>query len=179
MLKKQTMWLLTMLSLVIVLSVYYITTPELQDSKISMIETKKAIKDNKTASKNDDKAVTVNTNTNEEFTALRMELEDQRAELREDLQSVVASANVSAEEKNKALDDLNRIAQVSEKESVLETMLKAEKSISDAFVSAEGDKARITITAKEANRSLANKVVQMAKSELGARLVAVTIEPTK
>ncbi|MDF2606798.1 MAG: hypothetical protein K0S34_993, partial [Bacillales bacterium] len=31
----------------------------------------------------------------------------------------------------------------------------------------------------EANRSLANKVVQMAKSELGARLVAVTIEPTK
>ncbi len=28
MLKKQTVWLLTMLSLVVVLSVYYVTTPE-------------------------------------------------------------------------------------------------------------------------------------------------------
>ena len=37
-LKKQTVWLLTMLSLVVVLSVYYITSPEQQQNELAAIE---------------------------------------------------------------------------------------------------------------------------------------------
>ena len=37
-LKKQTVWLLTMLSLVVVLSVYYITSPEQQQNELAAVD---------------------------------------------------------------------------------------------------------------------------------------------
>ena len=37
-LKKQTVWLLTMLSLVVVLSVYYITSPEQQQNVLAAVD---------------------------------------------------------------------------------------------------------------------------------------------
>lgn len=37
-LKKQTVWLLTMLSLVVVLSVYYMTTPESPQSNVAVVD---------------------------------------------------------------------------------------------------------------------------------------------
>ena len=39
-LKKQTVWLLTMLSLVVVLSVYYITSPEQQQNELAAVDEK-------------------------------------------------------------------------------------------------------------------------------------------
>ena len=39
-LKKQTVWLLTMLSLVVVLSVYYITSPEQQQNELAVVDEK-------------------------------------------------------------------------------------------------------------------------------------------
>ncbi len=39
-LKKQTVWLLTMLSLVVVLSVYYITSPEQKSNDLAAVEQK-------------------------------------------------------------------------------------------------------------------------------------------
>ena len=39
-LKKQTVWLLTMLSLVVVLSVYYITSPEQQQNELALVDEK-------------------------------------------------------------------------------------------------------------------------------------------
>ena len=37
-LKKQTVWLLTMLSLVVVLSVYYITSPEQKSNELATVK---------------------------------------------------------------------------------------------------------------------------------------------
>ena len=39
--KKQTVWLLTMLSLVVVLSVYYMTTPENPQSNVALVDNEK------------------------------------------------------------------------------------------------------------------------------------------
>ena len=39
-LKKQTVWLLTMLSLVVVLSVYYITSPEQKSNDMAAVQQK-------------------------------------------------------------------------------------------------------------------------------------------
>lgn len=43
-LKKQTVWLLTMLSLVVVLSVYYITSPEQTKNELASVEEKAKLK---------------------------------------------------------------------------------------------------------------------------------------
>ncbi|MBO1512422.1 SpoIIIAH-like family protein [Metabacillus sp. BG109] len=52
MLKKQTVWLLTMLSLVVVLSVYYVTSPDGGTSNIVMTEENQAVSEN-TAEENE------------------------------------------------------------------------------------------------------------------------------
>ena len=45
-LKKQTVWLLTMLSLVVVLSVYYITSPESRVNEFAATEDNNKVKSN-------------------------------------------------------------------------------------------------------------------------------------
>lgn len=113
MLKKQTVWLLTMLSLVVVLSVYYVTTPDKMNTaapttgeKIGQEKqgTDKAVT-NETPKESPNKENTSKETTNKEnakketekketskkeanvsiqssdenFTALRMQMEDQRS----------------------------------------------------------------------------------------------------
>ena len=46
-LKKQTVWLLTMLSLVVVLSVYYITSPEQQQNELAVVDEKAGTRKNR------------------------------------------------------------------------------------------------------------------------------------
>ncbi|MBD2798825.1 SpoIIIAH-like family protein, partial [Xenorhabdus sp. 18] len=120
MLKKQTVWLLTMLSLVVVLSVYYVTTPDKMNTaspatgeKIGQEKqgTDKAVtneapketpkKENtskETTNKETDKKENAKKETSkkegnvsvqssdENFTALRMQMEDQRSEAKAKLQ---------------------------------------------------------------------------------------------
>ena len=87
-LKKQTVWLLTMLSLVVVLSVYYITSPEQKSNELAGVEEK--VKDNQkpaaTETKAEDKdsgSIISEAAGDEEFEALRLQLEDLRSELKD------------------------------------------------------------------------------------------------
>lgn len=178
MLKKQTIWLLTMVSLVVVLSVYYIVTPEMQSSKFSLIQ---AGDEDQTVAKEavDEQATDasgVDAQNFDAFTDLRMQLEDTRSKAKEELESVVANGSASAEEKSQALDDMAEMSQTSEKEAVLETLLKTEMDISDAFVQTSDKQIKITIAAKESNPALADQVIQMAYDELGQQPIAVEIK---
>ena len=80
-LKKQTVWLLTMLSLVVVLSVYYITSPEQTGKEIATIDENETHENNK-ASGTDEKSETAGEDEgglfqaagDETFESLRLEL---------------------------------------------------------------------------------------------------------
>ena len=71
-LKKQTVWLLTMLSLVVVLSVYYLTAPE--ENAADMTATEQMEQEgNKTESKTENKADTKGENKSEKETSKNTE----------------------------------------------------------------------------------------------------------
>ena len=107
MLKKQTVWLLTMLSLVVVLSVYYVTAPkEMGDSpaftaneKTGKTKEQPSVAVEEAGAK--DKPSTAGETGDDLFMALRMKIEDERSRLRDELNAIVASANATAEEKIK------------------------------------------------------------------------------
>jgi stage III sporulation protein AH len=183
-LKKQTVWLLTMLSLVVVLSVYYITSPEQKVTNMANVEngSKDATVKNtaKTTTKSDDgKTVISGVASDEAFEALRLDLEDSRNELKERLNEIVASTDLPAEERSDAHEQIKQLDELATKESVLETLIKT-MGYDDALVRADGDKVRVTVKSKDHSPTAANDIIQLVRSEIGEmQNVAVEFQPTK
>ncbi|MDG4655597.1 SpoIIIAH-like family protein [Ectobacillus antri] len=173
MVKKQTIWLLTMLSLVVVLSVYYVTTPD--GPKSDMVS--KSVEQLRTDSKKAGE-IAVKTSGDEQFAQLRLEMEDKRSEAKEKLQEVITSVGTSAEEKSKAKDQLEAIEKVSAKEAVLETLIKSQ-GYKDALVRADGTDVQITVKADKYSSKEANNIIQLVTKEIGAQKVAVRFDPAK
>ncbi|MGD6889181.1 SpoIIIAH-like family protein [Bacillus mobilis] len=215
MLKKQTVWLLTMLSLVVVLSVYYVTTPDKMNTaspatgeKIGQEKqgTDKAVTNeapketpkkettsketsNKETNKETDKKESANKETSkkdanvtvqssdENFTALRMQMEDQRSEEKSRLQEVMNSAKSSATEKSKAKDNFDAITTMETKQELLETVIKSQGGYKDALVRADGTDIRVTVKAAKHSQKEANKIIQLVRSEGGSKNVGVKFDP--
>ncbi|MDR2994217.1 SpoIIIAH-like family protein [Bacillus cereus] len=216
MLKKQTVWLLTMLSLVVVLSVYYVTTPDKMNTaspatgeKIGQEKqgTDKAVtneapketpkKENttkettnkETTNKETDKKENAKKDTSkkegnvsvqssdENFTALRMQMEDQRSEEKAKLQEVMNSSKSSATEKSKAKDNFDAITTMETKQELLETVIKSQGGYPDALVRADGTDIRVTVKAAKHSQKEANKIIQLVRSEGGSKDVGVKFDP--
>ncbi|HLR62441.1 MAG TPA: SpoIIIAH-like family protein [Lentibacillus sp.] len=184
MLKKQTVWLLTMLSLMIVLSVYYMTSPgnggdlayvnkdenNQEETASSDAEDGKSAKGGKEANVND----ISNVGDDQLFTTIRMEIQDERSETKDRLDDVVASSTASVEEKNQARDEMNQLDEISSKESVLENSIMAAADYNDVLVRHEDDKVHVHVKEKEqlSNSEVVN-IMQMVKDEFGEITVDV------
>jgi stage III sporulation protein AH len=190
MLKKQTVWLLTMLSLVVVLSVYYVTTPEGTNENVAFVNQQKEeaneleeqpTKTNDeakvTVEEAEDGKVTSSIASDELFAELRLQIEDERNRLREELNAIVASADATAEQKSEAFDKIQKLADISEKEAVLETLIKS-KGYEDVLVRVDGEEVRVTVKAEKHSKPAANEIIQLVKKEIGeAQNVAVEFQP--
>ncbi|MES5956652.1 SpoIIIAH-like family protein [Bacillus fungorum] len=216
MLKKQTVWLLTMLSLVVVLSVYYVTTPDKMNTaspatgeKIGQEKqgtdkavtneapketpkkenTSKETSNKETSNKETDKKESAKKETSkkeanvtvqssdENFTALRMQMDDQRSEEKARLQEVMNSAKSSATEKSKAKDNFDAITTMETKQELLETVIKSQGGYKDALVRADGTDIRVTVKAAKHSQKEANKIIQLVRSEGGSKDVGVKFDP--
>ncbi|MBK5489449.1 SpoIIIAH-like family protein [Bacillus sp. TH17] len=221
MLKKQTVWLLTMLSLVVVLSVYYVTTPdkmntaapatgekmgqekqgvdkavtkettkETTNKETTKENTSKETTNKETDKKENDKKETSKKETSkkeasvtvqssdENFTALRMQMEDQRSVEKEKLQNVMKSSKSSAEEKSKAKDNLDAITTMETKQQLLETVIKSQGGYKDALVRADGTDIKVTVKSAKHSQKEANKIIQLVRSEGGSKDVGVKFDPS-
>ncbi|MGP7816198.1 SpoIIIAH-like family protein [Niallia sp. 01092] len=191
-LKKQTVWLLTMLSLVVVLSVYYITSPE-QTNEFAAVEegkTTENVKDNAKVTKTDNKenakaeakdGSTVSTvDSDEVFESMRLDLQDKRSADEEKLTDVMGSAESTAEEKSAAQDKIEKLRDLADKEKVLETMIKAE-NYDDVLVRSVDGVVNVTVKADKLSPEAANDIIQLVRKNLeqpGA-YVAVKFDPSK
>ncbi|AOZ90732.1 stage III sporulation protein AH [Bacillus xiamenensis] len=204
MLKKQTVWLLTMLSLVVVLSVYYIMSPQgenavtVEDTKSKGMEEKKTETEKGTEKGAGDKSTDKETNAKQEdvetsgeegkavseqtddelFTTYRLELEDKRSKQREEFNEIVSSDDATAQEKSEAYDQMTALSEAEGTERQLETLIKT-KGYKDALVSAEGDKVSITVRSDKKSKSQAADIIDLVTKEMrGLDNVAVTFEPS-
>ncbi|MGL4522784.1 MAG: SpoIIIAH-like family protein, partial [Bacilli bacterium] len=150
-LKKQTVWLLTMLSLVVVLSVYYISSPSMNSNPLTFDfgteqETNAPVNEaEKPKSTETEKPAKSNEETKEKaqstgkisdfFAQMRLQLEDTRSVQKEEFESIVASGTATVEDKNRAFDEISKMNDISAKEVLLETMIK-QMGYNDAFVRA-------------------------------------------
>ncbi|WP_066060668.1 SpoIIIAH-like family protein [Neobacillus soli] len=182
-LKKQTVWLLTMLSLVVVLSVYYITSPEQKKSNDLTAVQQKAKDQNQGKTKPDakDGKIVMSTAAGDAaFEELRMKLEEVRGKEAEELTTELASTNLPADQRSKVKDQMDKLNQTAQQEEILEVMIKT-LGYEDALVRADGEQVLVTVKSKKKHSAAeANKIIQEVKKEIGeTNYVAVEFQPSK
>ncbi|HLR41868.1 MAG TPA: SpoIIIAH-like family protein [Pseudogracilibacillus sp.] len=172
MLKKQTVWLLTMLSLMVVLSVYYFVA---EKDNMAFNEIKQD------AEVNEEEEIVIEemqeVNVNELFTTIRMEIEDERNVKKDRFKEIVASNESTTNEINEALEAINELESITTKEQILqEMMLQSNEALEDVLVRTEEDKVHVHVMTDDLTKQEAVQMMQMVKDELGEREIAINYE---
>lgn len=158
--KKKTVWLLTLFSLVAVISVFYVfEKPE--NSNILTIFTDKALDETELA------VVGGQTTVNSEsdlFQEMRLEMSNERSQLRTQLTEKIGSEQYTAEEKNEAYNEMNALIERESSEAMLEMLIKS-IGYGDALVRIEDQRVAVTVMSDELSKEQANEIVYMVRSE--------------
>ncbi|MEI3508381.1 MAG: hypothetical protein V8R01_04630 [Bacilli bacterium] len=103
MINKRSLWFLTLFSLILVLSVYYITMP----SELLMTT------NNNTKEEKQTKTVSAESSDNEsaELVALRVKSEEQMLDEINELKTVLTNSKSSTDEKNQAFEKMQKLNQ--------------------------------------------------------------------
>lgn len=155
MINKKNLWFLTLFSLVLVLSIYYVTMPN------ELLLTSNGVEDG-----NNDKQL----NVKESSIISALKIEDNNSTLKEigSLKEILTKEDSSVDDKNKAFDALKLINQISSKEELLEEKIMNNYSL-DSFVKIDGDQIRVVIESETHDNDLANKIMKTIQKEFDTK----------
>lgn len=153
MINKQKLWFLTLFSLILVLSVYYITMPN--DLLVNKVDEKTTTK----SSKKEDKDVE-ETNS---LVAMRVSLEEERQEQMVSLQEKLTNEETTTEEKNNAYEQLKYLNQLQGTEENIEKQIKDELKL-DSFVKIDNKNIEVVVIKDKHDASIANNIMRLVQS---------------
>ena len=126
----------------------------------------------------EDEQIITNAAGDEAFETLRMQLEEERSQMKEDLQSTIASTELPAEERSEAKEQMDELNEIAQKELLLETLIKA-MNYEDVLVRADNEQVNITVKAEKQSKAEANKIIQTVRSEMGPLHAVVEFQTLK
>ena len=159
MINKQKLWFLTLFSLILVLSIYYITMPK------EVFESKK---ENEVNKENDNK-VNIEISDSSSLDVLRVSDDEARLKEIEDLRIVLTNVDSSIDEKNKAYEKLKLIEQNKGKEESLEDKIKSEFNL-NSYVKINNNQIEITVVESKHNYELANNIIRSIQEEYNEKM---------
>ena len=154
MIKKKNLWFLTLFSLVLVLSVYYVTMPN-----------ELLVANNSSNTVKEEKVLIEEANIIE---TLKSEDNNNTLEEINKLKTTIADSKTSAEDRNKAFDELKLLNQISSKEELLEEKIKNTHNL-DSFIKIDGDQVRVVIDSDEHSNTLANKIIRTVQDNFDTK----------
>lgn len=156
MINKKNLWFLTLFSLVLVLSIYYVTMPnEIFDDSL-----KGEIKDN---------SENVNIEESSVISALKVEDDTNVMEKINSLKEKLTNSEISTEEKNSVFEELKLINTNSSKEETLEVKIK-ELCNCENFVKIDGDNIRVVLDSDDSSTGTANNIMRLVQSEFDDKM---------
>ena len=143
MINKRSLWFLTLFSLILVLSVYYITmlNEVLTDDRLN----------------EDIKEVDL-------LTALRVESDNKISIEMEELKKIMNDLNVTVDERNNAFEQMKSLNITRGEEEKLENKVKEKYKI-DSFIKITGNQIRVIITGNKHDNVLANNIMRTIQEE--------------
>ena len=143
MFNKRSLWFLTLFSLILVLSVYYITMPNevLTDDRLN----------------EEIKEVDL-------LTALRVESDNKISIEMEELKKIMNDLNVTVDERNNAFEQMKSLNITRGEEEKLENKVKEKYKI-DSFIKITGNQIRVIVTGNKHDNVLANNIMRTIQEE--------------
>lgn len=149
MINKQSIWFVTLFSMILVLSIYYVT---MKDDSLAMIK-----------SMDTEQTEEVNVSSSSSLVALRVADDEAVLAEMEDLQTILLDESSTLEEKNNAYESLQTINTNKGKEAEIEEKILSEFNL-DSFVKIKNDRITITIGSNEHDTKLANKIMNSVQN---------------
>ena len=160
MINKRSLWFLTLFSLILVLSVYYITMP----SALFMKEDEQTETVSATA-ENEESA---------ELVALRVESEEKMLDEITELKKILTDSNATSEEKNAAFEKMQKLNKNRGMEESLENKIQNEFNLK-SFVSIDETNVAVTVDSKKHDKKLANDIMRSVQEEF-ENMVSVSVK---
>lgn len=154
MINKKNLWFLTLFSLVLVLSIYYITMP----NELLITNNGNILKE-----KNNDSKV-VNVKESDVISALKVEDNNKVVNEINELKEKLTNKDISVSEKNSVFEELRTINKNSSLEETIESKIKSTYSF-DNFVKVDNDQVRVVVGTNDHNVTLANNIMRLVQSE--------------
>ena len=149
MLNKQSLWFLTLFSIILVLSVDYIAMPN---------NTLATLKENDTNKE------TLNITESDALTSLRVESDEEAQTTMNELQSILLNEKSSLEEKNNAYEKIQNMNFNKSKEESIEKLISENFKL-QSFVKIDKDNIKVTISKKDHDLVLANQIIRKIQEE--------------
>ena len=146
MINKQNLWFITLFSLIMVLSIYYLT---MSDDTLSTL--------NVSATDNDKTEVVIS--ENETLVALRVADEEALVAKMAELEGVLLNDTASLEEKNKAYEEIQSINKNESMKTNIEKQIKEEFKL-DSYVSISEKNIKVKKKKKNHDTTLANNIIR-------------------
>lgn len=153
---KQGLWFVTLFSLILVLSIYYVTV---KDNDLLSVTANSEVKTEEV----------VETSESSILVSLRVKDEEEMMQEMESLQTVLLDDTASLQEKNDAYNSLQTLNTNKGKEDKLEQKIKDTYKL-DSFIKIKNDQINVTIASKEHNSTLANNIIRSIQEEYDQKM---------
>ena len=158
--KKRSVWFLTLLSLVAVVTVFYASERPSPFDGVSLFSDD-SVDDAlvETASTNDQTFI-----SSDAYEEMRMEVQEKRSILHDQLTTQVASNDFTAEQKSEAYAQMEELVQIDTTEAMLELVIKS-LGYDDALVRIDGDSVLVDVISNEQSTKKADEILYQVKRE--------------
>lgn len=160
MINKKNIWFLTLFSLILVLSVYYITMPsELLLNNTNFVD----------PTMNEIEHESVIVETSDLIGALKAEENEEYLKQLDSLKIILMDNNKNVEEKNEAFDKMKELNINKSEEEKIEKQLNETFSLK-TFVKIKDDQIKVIVDSQEHDTSLANKIMNLVQSNFEEKM---------
>ena len=148
MINKQKLWFLTLFSIILVLSVYYVTMPS---NLLSVSDIK------------EDTTPTINMEDTNILDVLKEENNERVAKEIESLRKIVVDVETNIDDKNIAYEKIQKLEENKGKEEKIVSLIK-EKLGFDTYVEIKNAKVNVVVSNKEHSYKIANDIIKLVSS---------------
>lgn len=173
MINKKNLWFLTLFSLILVLSVYYITMPN--ELLLTNINTNTSTKKDTNNSSKD--KTTVKVEESDVLTTLRVDADEEMQKELDKLKEILNDEKSTTEEKNNAYEKMKLLNINKGEEEELEKQIKDEFKL-DAFVKINGNTINVVVVTDKLDTSNANKIMRSVQEKYDEKKY-ITVEYKK
>jgi stage III sporulation protein AH len=158
MINKKSLWFLTLFSLILVLSVYYVTMPS-----------ELLLTNNNDHTENENNEPTAKIEDSEILTALRVESNEQMLKELDELKIILTDIDATIDQKNNAFEKMKLLNVNRGEEEKLENKILEEFKLK-TFIKIDGDQIRVVVAKEKHDATIANNIMRSIQSNYDKKM---------